>query len=113
MSFDAVLIVIIVGGIGLTAAYVRAEYLGWRALRAAERRRETVLHDLHAARLSAYHDATLLPSLLRLQGFVKDDAANPDDDERAVARRTSGRDNPPHTDPFVERRKRERQRATP
>ncbi len=42
MSFDIVLLLIVVGGIGLSAAYVRAEYVRWRDMaphNAAEKRR--------------------------------------------------------------------------
>jgi hypothetical protein len=78
MSFDVALIVIIVGGIGLSAAYVRAEYLRWREHGAAERRKETSLRELHAARLSEQKNADLLPSVLQLQGFGEGEAANPE-----------------------------------
>jgi hypothetical protein len=79
MSFDIALILIVVGGIGLSAAYVRAEYIRWREHGAAELRRETVLRALHAARLSDQQNAALFPSVLRLQEFSNDEAANPED----------------------------------
>ena len=100
MSFDIVLLLIVVGGIGLSAAYVRAEYVRWRRHGAAQRRRETALRELHAARLSDQQDAALLPSVVRLQGFSNDEAANPE-----------GSINSGATFPFGERRKRDRQRA--
>jgi hypothetical protein len=101
MSFDVALIVIIVGGIGLSAAYMRAEYLGWREHVAAERRKEISQRELHAARLSEQHDADLLPGVLQLQGFSEDEAAN--------ARRASAQ--PGSLDTFGERRKRDKQHA--
>jgi hypothetical protein len=107
MSFDIVLMVIVVGGIGLSAAYVRAEYIRWREHGATERRREKALRELHTARLSEQHDA-LLPSVMRLHGFGEDEAANPDN---AATRRGGVRANPPRIYPFAERRKRPRQRA--
>jgi hypothetical protein len=78
MGFDIALILIVVGGIGLSAAYVRAEYMRWREHGAAERRRETALRALHAARLSDQQNAALLPSVLRLQEFSNGEAANPE-----------------------------------
>ena len=94
MGFDVLLIAVIVGGIGLSVAYVRAEYRSWREQGAAQRRREAALRDLHAARLSEQHE--LLPSVLQLQGFGDGEAANP---EHA------------RVYPLAERRKRLRQRA--
>src|SRR5882757_2311160 len=111
MSFDIVLLLIVVGGIALSAAYVRAEYVRWRRHGAAERRRETALRELHAARLSDQQDAPLLPSVVRLQGFGNDEAANPagvinnGDGSRSAARSHSAR-----TFPLGESRKRDRQR---
>jgi hypothetical protein len=112
MGFDIVLLLVVVGGIGLSAAYVRAEYIRWREHGAAQRRKETALRELHAASLSDQQNAALLPSVLRLQGFSDDEAANPEAsrnmgaDNRGAARSTS-----PRTYPFGERRKRDRQRA--
>lgn len=94
MGFDFFLIAIIVGGAGLSAAYVRAEYRSWREQGAALRRREAALRSLHAARLSEQRDGLMLPSVMQLQGFGDGKAANPDGP----------------TD-FGERRKRQRQRA--
>ncbi|HEY4969421.1 MAG TPA: hypothetical protein VII35_05910 [Steroidobacteraceae bacterium] len=39
MNFDDLLIAIIIGGIGLTGAYFRAEYLLWRRYKATERQK--------------------------------------------------------------------------
>jgi hypothetical protein len=105
------LIAVIVGGLALSGAYVRAEYLGWREHGAAQRRRDAALRERHAASLSDQRDA-LLPSVLKLQGFGEIDAANPDSaGEFASPRRASGHSNSPSSHPFGERRKRARQRA--
>ena len=112
MGFDVALIALIVGGLALSAAYVRAEYLAWRAHGAAQRRREAAQRDLHAASLSEQRDA-LLPSVLKLQGFDESEAANPDTaGEMGAARRASGFSNFPRNYPLGERRKRARQRAS-
>ena len=109
MGFDIVLIAVLVGGIVLSAAYVRAEYLGWREHGAMERRREAALRKLHAASLSEQHNALLLPSVVKLQGFGAGEAANPDDAaEIAAWRRASASTNSPRTYPFGDRRKRVR-----
>jgi hypothetical protein len=108
MGFDLVLIAIIVGGIALSAAYVRAEYLGWREHRAAERRREAALRDLHAMSFSEQHNA-LLPSVVTLHGFGASEAANPDG-AAATARRASAPINSPRTYPFGDPRKPRRAR---
>ena len=76
MSFDLLMIAVVVGGILLSAAYVRAEYRSWREQGVLQKRREAALRDLHAARLSEQHEATLLPSVAQLQGFVDSEAAN-------------------------------------
>ena len=52
MGFDFVLIALIVGGIGLSAAYVREEYVAWRTHGAAQRRREAALRDVARHKLS-------------------------------------------------------------
>jgi hypothetical protein len=111
MTLNVALLVIVLGGIGLSGAYVRAEYLRWRDLGASERRREEVLRKLHAARLSAQQDNALLPSVLELQGFSAAEAANPD--YLLPIAHGAARTLPQRTYPFPERRKRNRQRATP
>jgi len=113
MGFDVVLIAVIVGGIGLSAAYVRAEYLGWREHGAAKRRKEAALGELHAASFSEQHNARLLPSVVKLQRFGAAEAANPDTaGEFAAGRRAVVPSGSPRY-PFADRRKRLRQRATP
>ena len=111
MSFDVVMMMIAVGGIGLSAVYVRSEYILWRELGAAERRRETALRELHAARLSDQQNAALLPSVLQLEEFGENEAANPDAANIGAGHRTA-RANSLRTFPIGDRRKRDRQRAT-
>jgi hypothetical protein len=111
MNLDMVLMVIVVAGIALSAAYVRAEFIGWRAHGAAERRRESAYVELHAARLSGapspdssspeQQDASLLPSIVQLRGFTPQYTANTD--EAANGQRSY---------PTEERRKRPRQHAS-
>jgi hypothetical protein len=57
MSLDDVLFVVIVGGMGLCAAYFRGEYIGWREHRAAEMRREASMRALHIDRYRNGEDA--------------------------------------------------------
>jgi hypothetical protein len=111
MGFDVVLIAVIVGGIALSVAYVRAEYLSWRERGATQRRREAAQGQLHAESFSDQRDA-LLPSVMKLQGFGTSEAANPDESDYAAARRASGLGNSPPTYSLAERRKRIRKRAT-
>jgi hypothetical protein len=113
MGFDIVLIALVIGGIALSGAYVRAEYIAWRDHGAMQRRREAALRERHAASLSEQRDA-LLPSVLKLQGFGGErEAANPDtSDEYAAARRASSLSNSGRSFPLGERRKRTRNRAT-
>jgi hypothetical protein len=108
MSFDIVLLLIVVGGIGLSAVYVRAEYMRWREHGAIQRRRETALRELHAASLSDQQNASLLPSVLRLQEFANDEAANPEGSANiADGSHSAARSNSPRTDPFGRRRGRQ------
>jgi hypothetical protein len=92
--------------------YVRAEYIRWREHGAIQRRRETALRELHAASLSDQQNATLLPSVLLLQEFSNDEAANPEGSSNiADGSRGAARSNSPTTGPFRDRRGRDRQRA--
>jgi hypothetical protein len=50
MNFDDVLFGLILCGIGLAGACFRSEYLLLRELRAAERRKERVMRQLHLKR---------------------------------------------------------------
>ncbi len=111
MSFDVFLIAVLVGGIGLSAAYVAAEYRNWREHGTAQRRREVALRELHTASFSEQHEALLLPSVAKLQGCGDGEAANPDRTDLG-ARSSSARANSARAFPVAERRKRVRQRAT-
>lgn len=51
MNFDDLFIAIIIAGIGLTVAYLRAEYIFHRGFKAAEHKKLIVQRELHANRL--------------------------------------------------------------
>jgi hypothetical protein len=57
MSLDDVMFGLIIGGFGLCAAQFRGEYIRLREHRAAERRRETSMRELHINQLSYREDA--------------------------------------------------------
>jgi hypothetical protein len=67
MSLDDVLFGVIVGGVGLCAAYFREEYIGWREHRAAEMRKETSMRDLHIDRFPHRKDADSIRSIVNLE----------------------------------------------
>jgi hypothetical protein len=67
MSLDDVLFGMIIGGIGLCAAHFRGEYIRWREHRAAERRRETSMRELHINRLSPREDADSIRTVVNAQ----------------------------------------------
>jgi len=75
VSLDDFFIGIVVGGIALSCAYIRAEYRSWRSRGAAKRRRDFILRELHAASLSQQQNADLEPSVVQLQEFPDADAA--------------------------------------
>ena|SRR5271154_5064473 len=109
MSFDDVLIGILLGGIVLSGAYIRAEYRLWRSHGEAERQRGKAQGALHAARLSQQHDAALEPTIAQLQSFTETAAGMPEDTANDEAgRRSSARRSSPSSD----RRARPRQEAT-
>ena len=93
------MIAVVVAGLVLSAVYVAEEYRSWRAQRAAQKRRDDALRDLHAASFSEQRES-LLPSVVKLHGFGDSEAANPD-----------SQPNSPYS--LAERRKRIRKRATP
>jgi hypothetical protein len=111
MNFDDLFIGMVVGGIALSAAYIGAEYRSWRNLGAAERRRASILRELHAASLSQQHSANLEPTLVQLQRFT-DAAAAAGDEIADAGRRAQARSASPRTQPFAERRTRERHQAS-
>ena len=67
MSLDDVLFGVIVGGVGLCAAYFRDEYIGWRKHRAAEIRKQTSMRELHIARVSHRKDADSIRSVVNVE----------------------------------------------
>jgi|SRR5580704_11751340 hypothetical protein len=95
MHLDDALIAMLVGGFGLSIAYLAAEYLRWRTLRAAERDREMVERELHAASL-AQQSAAAPPRTAALRAEFTEAAP-----ERRTPRKGSMR-----IFPFVERRRR-------
>jgi hypothetical protein len=110
MSFDVFMIAVVVAGLALSVAYVRAEYRSWREHGAAQRRREAALRELHTASFSEQRDS-LLPNVVQLQGFGEAEAANPDAVEPGAARPAARGKLSGYS--LSERRKRVRQRATP
>jgi hypothetical protein len=70
MSLDDVLFGMIIGGIGLCAAHFRGEYIRWREHRAAERRRETSMRELHINRLSPREDADSIRTVVNTQAVL-------------------------------------------
>jgi hypothetical protein len=67
MSLDDVLFGVIVGGVGLCAAYFRDEYIGWREHRAAEMRKQKSRRELHIDRISHREDADSIRSVVNLE----------------------------------------------
>lgn len=55
MILDDVLFAIILAGIGLSGAYLRAELVVHRRVTAVERRRELVRRELHCVRVAQPH----------------------------------------------------------
>jgi hypothetical protein len=53
MNIDDVLFGLIICGIGLVLACFRSEYVLLRELRAAQRRKEGIMHELHSKRPSS------------------------------------------------------------
>ncbi|MGO9931006.1 MAG: hypothetical protein ACLPV8_04225 [Steroidobacteraceae bacterium] len=112
MSFDDFFIGVVVGGIVLSGAYIRAEYRSWRNQGAAERQRALAVHELHAASLSQQQNAHLEPSIVQLQQFTDTDAAAADDmADVGTGRRSQGQSSS-QGNAFVERRTRQRHQAT-
>ena len=111
MSFDDLFIGMVIGGIALSAGYIAAEYRSWRNLGAAERRRASILRELHAASLSQQHGSNLEPTLVQLQRFT-DTAAAAGDEVADTGRRSQARSASPRTQPFADRRSREQHQAS-
>lgn len=64
MSFDDLLIAIIIAGTGLSAAYLGAKYVSWRRYKAAERRREFSLRELYANPVCDEKNDAFVPSVI-------------------------------------------------
>ncbi len=64
MSFDDLLIAIIIAGTGLSGAYLGAKYVSWRRYKAAERRREFSLRELYANHVCEENDDASVPSVI-------------------------------------------------
>jgi hypothetical protein len=96
MDLDDALIAMLAGGFGLSIAFLAAEYLGWRALRAAERSRERAERELRAAKLAQQGAAAPLRSIA-----VREESTAEGAPERRTPRMRSMR-----IFPFVERRRR-------
>jgi hypothetical protein len=64
MSIDDLMIAIIIGGIGLTGAYLRAEFISWRRSNAAERRKKPGLRAERTVTRSRCSAITDFPGVL-------------------------------------------------
>jgi hypothetical protein len=102
MNFDDVLIAILLVGAGLSAAYVRAEYIRWRRSGAQQLRRESAQHDLHTARLSQHQTPTRAARALLLRKFRVGETASND---ASSASRPSLQNHAQPSYVFFERRK--------
>jgi hypothetical protein len=67
MSLDDVLFAVIVGGVGLCAAYFRDEYIGWRKRSAAEMRKEMRMRELYIDGFSRREDADSIRIVVNLK----------------------------------------------
>jgi hypothetical protein len=67
MSLDDVLFGVIVIGVGLSAAYFRDEYIGWREHRGADKRKQTSMRELYIDRFSHREDADSIRSVVKLE----------------------------------------------
>ena len=104
MNIEDVMIAIAVGGIGVSVAYIRAEFVLWRELGAAERRRGIIAQELHSARLSRQPAADLSPSAL--QTSAEGESANTGEFANAmIERRARSESASQRHDAFVERRR--------
>ena len=77
MSLDDVLFGVIVGGVGLCAAYFRGEYIGWREQKAAEMRKQT--KELHNDRSSHRKGADSNRSVVILEKLADTESGGTED----------------------------------
>jgi hypothetical protein len=81
MSLDDVLFGVIIGGIGLCAAYFRDAYIRWQEHRAAEVRKEMSMRELHINRFSHREDTDSIRNVLDLEELA--DTESSADSERS------------------------------
>jgi hypothetical protein len=67
MSIDDFMFAMIVAGIGLTGAYLRAEFICSRRCRAAQQRQENRLRDLYAHPLTGARDGARLEDIASME----------------------------------------------
>jgi hypothetical protein len=79
MSLDDVLFGVIVGGVGLCAAYFRDEYIGWREHRAAEMRKQTSMRELYIDRFSHREAADSIRSVVKLDKIADTESGATED----------------------------------
>ena len=51
MRMDDLMITLIIGGIGLSGAHLRAEFISWRRSKAAELRKQASMHQIFKSAL--------------------------------------------------------------
>jgi hypothetical protein len=78
-SLDDVLFGVIVGGVGLCAAYFREEYIGWREHKAAEVRKQTSMRALHIDRVPQRKDTDSIRSVVKLESLAKTESGGSED----------------------------------
>jgi hypothetical protein len=72
---DTLLFALIIAGVGLSGAYLRAEFLLRRRNKAAERREDLSLHELHANRLRPKQIDVPVAALRNHQHFISKESA--------------------------------------
>jgi len=70
MSFDDLLIAIIIAGTGLSGAYLGAKYVSWRRYKVAERRREISLRELYANPVCDEENDASVPSVVCVEKSI-------------------------------------------
>jgi hypothetical protein len=72
---DTLLIAIIIAGLGLTCAYIRAEYLFGRIRKAYEREQAMIRRELHVSALRLAQKSLPLSALRNHQHFLSKESA--------------------------------------
>jgi len=75
MSFDDLFIAIIIAGMGLTVAYLRAEYVLHRGCKAAEHKNLIFQRELHANRLRSKQIDVPVAAIRNHQHFLSKESA--------------------------------------